>query len=265
MRKNIILFLLTVLLLPIPPLLTSYYLTEEYFIIPSLIIDYIPRPVTVCVQEEILGHALWAAGKWNEAVKSYSTLNPRTRINGLEIIVNPSTSECFARLELTDTPPSQLEYGGFTLDIDPSTYRIRGAVIYIWRDLLGDERLFRAVLLHEFGHLLGAPDIYPVKTSPYTRRPLMFFVINSKSPVTDITPADIYALAFTWDTRVYCDGRWGCGAFSFRIVNDPMAYLIGAVPPSAAVLLMTYLSDRFSKRTGFNHQLHILRRKKDES
>jgi len=263
MRKNTTLFLLTVLLLPLPPLLTNYYLTEEYVISPGLIVDYIPRPVTVCVQDEILGHALWAASKWNEAVKSYSTLNPRTRINGLEIIVNPSASECFARLELTDTPPSRIEYGGFTLDLDRSTYRIRGALIYIWKELLGDERLFRAVLLHEFGHLLGAPDLYPVKTFPYTGRPLMFYVINRENPVTDITPADIYFLAFTWDTRVYCDGT-SCGTFSVRMVNDPTTYLTWVVPPMAAVLLTTYLSDRFSKRTGFSHDPSNMGMEKDE-
>jgi len=213
----------------------SYMLQSDIYVFNvTPFVDYLPKTITVCVPENIREDVERAARQWSSAIKQYSSIAGEPWLN--ELTINIVETNCFAKIHLTQTPVSSTEYGRVELVLNRTTFRIEGLNIYVWNTT--DRRLFQAILIHELGHALGAPDIYVYGSN--SKKPLMEYVLTSAPEKTEITFVDVYLLHMVRVKRLECLGT-RCSAYAVRMPNDPLSQTLFIIIPSLATGLLTYL------------------------
>ncbi|MEM2238276.1 MAG: hypothetical protein QXI60_04740 [Thermofilaceae archaeon] len=197
-------------------------------------VDYLPKIVTVCAPENIRYDVEWAAREWNSAIKQYSSIVGEPWLN--EPAIHVVETNCFAKIHLTQTPVSPTEYGRVELALNRTTFRIEGLNVFVWNTT--DRGLFRAILIHELGHALGAPDIYVYGSN--SKKPIMAHVLTSIPEKIEITFIDVYLIHMTKVKRLECLGT-RCSAYSVRLPNDPLSQTLAMLAPPLTAGVLTYL------------------------
>ncbi len=230
---------MTFLLLLIPSTVSILYASSETYVIELKInIDFIPNRILVCAPEEVQEDARWAASKWNEALETFSNVFRELKGIYIEVVKDG----CFANINFSERAIKSPELGGFNLAFDKETFRLKGANISIASSIVDNRALLRSVLLHEFGHLLGASDLTPLGNGK--ERYLMLYRMDETRPILDITFADVYLVWLSRVKRVECD--ISCPAYALRIPNYTLENLAASiiVPAVLASIVTTAVNHR---------------------
>lgn len=195
-------------------------LSTTSVIIPTgLVVDYVPNPLTICVPDNLRDDAEWAAKTWNDAVAFHRTLFGLAELDDVRLeVVN---NGCFIQVITFNQNPwnASQEGGWFSLNVNRTTYRILGGIIGVWNT--SDVSVRRAILLHEFGHALGAMDMTLVGNT--FKKPIMTY-IDPANPQTEVTFLDVYNLWLQRAMRNRCHIK--CPSYYVMASNHPTPQII---------------------------------------
>jgi hypothetical protein len=198
----------------------------------------IPDVLRVCSDPSLEYEVIWAVGEWNRALESY----------GVRLRLEPAREGCAAYIQPSNTPPGKTlegDIGIATIDIKPKNWtpgtiipadEIRFSMfdvmnVTIWNT--DNERLRRAAILHELGHVLFLTHLTDFRG--FGPKPVMLDLLDPDNPPESVTELDAY---LAWFTHSFCKDK----ACPLTLVKVPNPHVSAAVATAASAAIAAVLA-----------------------